>query len=112
MGAYPYLWTSAEIDLSSARTIQDVIARINEADVGVRATRANSYLMISDTTETPEDRQTALKIEDVSGFAARVFQHEFDHLDGILFVDHLSPLKRSMFRKKWKKIQEHLSEQM
>ncbi len=63
--------TSAEIDLSSARTIQDVITFINEADVGVRATRANNYLMISDTTETPEDQRRALKIEDVSGFAAR-----------------------------------------
>ena len=32
--------------------------------------------------------------------------------DGILFVDHLSPLKRSLFRKKWKKIETHLKEQM
>ena len=37
---------------------------------------------------------------------------EIDHLDGILFVDHLSPLKRSIFRKKWKKIQDHMTEQM
>lgn len=30
-------------------------------------------------------------------------QHEIDHLDGILFIDHLSPLKRSMFAKKMAK---------
>ena len=35
---------------------------------------------------------------------ARVIQHEIDHLDGILFLDHLSPLKRRMLMKKWKKM--------
>jgi len=34
---------------------------------------------------------------------ARVIQHEIDHLDGVLFLDHLSPLKRRMLMKKWKK---------
>ena len=34
---------------------------------------------------------------------ARVIQHEIDHLDGIIFLDHLSPLKRRMLMKKWKK---------
>mgnify|MGYP001815821852 FL=1 len=49
---------------------------------------------------------------EAEGLTAIACQHEIDHLDGILFVDHLSPLKRSIFRKKWKKIQEHLAEQM
>ena len=31
---------------------------------------------------------------------AIAFQHEIDHLDGILFVDHLSPLKRDLFRRR------------
>lgn len=34
---------------------------------------------------------------------AVAFQHEIDHLDGILFVDRLSPLKRDLFVKKSKK---------
>ncbi len=34
---------------------------------------------------------------------ARAVQHEIDHLNGILFLDHLSPLKRRMLQKKWKK---------
>lgn len=32
------------------------------------------------------------------GFYARVLQHEIDHLDGILFVDRISPLKRQLMR--------------
>ena len=35
---------------------------------------------------------------------AVVLQHEIDHLDGILFIDHLSPLKRSLYKKKRKKM--------
>jgi peptide deformylase len=34
---------------------------------------------------------------------AVVLQHEIDHLNGILFIDHLSPLKRNLYRKKVKK---------
>jgi peptide deformylase len=34
---------------------------------------------------------------------ARAVQHEIDHLDGVLFVDHLSPLKRRMLLRKWDK---------
>jgi peptide deformylase len=34
---------------------------------------------------------------------AVVLQHEIDHLNGILFLDHLSPLKRALYKKKVKK---------
>jgi peptide deformylase len=34
---------------------------------------------------------------------ARAVQHEIDHLDGTLFIDHLSPLKRRMLVRKWEK---------
>lgn len=36
---------------------------------------------------------------------ARAFEHEIDHLDGILFITHLSALKRDMIRRKIKKLQ-------
>ncbi|WP_012774342.1 peptide deformylase [Citrifermentans bremense] len=31
------------------------------------------------------------------------FQHEIDHLDGVLFIDHLSPLKKGIFRKRYQR---------
>jgi peptide deformylase len=37
---------------------------------------------------------------ELDGLAARCFQHELDHLDGVLFVDHLSILKRNMILRK------------
>lgn len=36
----------------------------------------------------------------VTGFLARVMQHEFDHLDGKLFTDRISPLRKQMVRNK------------
>ena len=39
-----------------------------------------------------------------NGFMARVLIHEIDHLDGRLFIDHLSNLKRSLIKGKLKKI--------
>jgi len=43
------------------------------------------------------------KIIDAEGLQARVFFHEIDHLDGKLFIDRLSPLKRNLIRKRLKK---------
>lgn len=40
----------------------------------------------------------------VEGFLARVMQHEFDHLDGVMYVDHLSPLRKQMIKGKLKAI--------
>jgi peptide deformylase len=40
---------------------------------------------------------------DVSGFQARAVQHEIDHLDGVLFLDHVSAVKRALLLAKWKK---------
>ena len=42
------------------------------------------------------------KVE-LSGFKARAVQHEIDHLDGVLFLDHLSAVKRGLLLAKWKK---------
>ncbi len=41
---------------------------------------------------------------EADGLLAVGMQHEIDHLEGVLFVDRLSPLKRSMFRKKYLKM--------
>ena len=38
--------------------------------------------------------------ETFSGLAARIIQHEYDHIDGKLFVDKLSPLRKAMLNKK------------
>jgi peptide deformylase len=38
--------------------------------------------------------------EKITGILARVIQHEYDHIEGILFTDHLSPLRKTLLKGK------------
>ena len=46
------------------------------------------------------DHQNEIREMAADGLLATVIQHEMDHLDGILFIDHLSNLKRNMILRK------------
>ena len=45
----------------------------------------------------------------VTGFKARAVQHEIDHLDGILFLDRLSAVRRGLLMAKWKKLRKGMT---
>lgn len=49
------------------------------------------------------DREGRIHEETLEGLLATCLQHEMDHLEGILFIDHLSRLKRDMLMKKLQK---------
>src|SRR5688572_14104509 len=55
----------------------------------------------------PEGEPIELEADEL---LARALQHEIDHLDGILFFDRVSALKRRMLLKKWKKLEEEKQE--
>ncbi|AAM43006.1 peptide deformylase [Xanthomonas campestris pv. campestris] len=55
------------------------------------------------------DRQGQPQELSTDGLLAVCIQHEMDHLDGKLFVDYLSPLKREMVRKKLAKLRKHVA---
>ena len=48
---------------------------------------------------------------EAEGLLSRVIQHEVDHLDGILFFDRVTPLKRKILLNKWKNSQKEESAQ-
>jgi peptide deformylase len=50
-----------------------------------------------------QDRKGKQFIIEADGLMAKALQHEIDHLNGLLLVDRLSPLKRNIFRRKMKK---------
>ena len=58
------------------------------------------------------DEKFKLYTEEVNGIYARVFQHEFDHLNGVLFIDRLSPLKKNIINRKLIKIQKGKFEEL
>jgi peptide deformylase len=60
--------------------------------------RAHSVIV-----EGHDPEGNARRIE-AEGLLARILQHEIDHLDGILFIDRLSPLKRKLLLAKWQKV--------
>ena len=51
----------------------------------------------------PRGRDVSIEADELF---SRALQHEIDHLDGVLFLDRVSPLKRRMALKKWKKLRE------
>lgn len=46
------------------------------------------------------DGQGQERVEEYSGMTARVIQHEYDHIEGVLFTDHLSSLRKQMIKGK------------
>ena len=48
------------------------------------------------------DEQFQQHDEWIEGYLARVMQHEFDHLDGHMFIDRISPLRRQLIKSKLK----------
>lgn len=50
------------------------------------------------------DRSFVRKRETYHGMDARIIQHEYDHTQGILYLDHLKPVRREILEKKLKQI--------
>ena len=69
------------------------IPNINE-DVTRKDTIIVSYL----------DENFEQQEETLTGLAARIFQHEYDHIEGILFTDKISSLKKRLLKKKLENI--------
>jgi len=79
-------------------------------------TTGEKWIMNEGCLSLPEIREDVLRPDEVrikyfdenfvehdevySGFAGRVIQHEFDHLEGKLFIDYLSPLKKRLLKSK------------
>jgi peptide deformylase len=91
------------------------IAMVNPriAEASGRATQEEGCLSIpelyAEVTRAATIRLEALDRDgtpytlDADGLLARAIQHEIDHLDGILFLDHLSPLKRQLMVARFKR---------
>ncbi len=56
-----------------------------------------------------QDRHGEWKMVDTDGYLSRCLQHETDHLNGILFIDYLSPFKRRRIDKRLEKLRERMS---
>ena len=74
----------------------------NEGCLSVPDFRADVKRAVSILVEGFDREGKELQIE-AEGILATVLQHEIDHLNGTLFIDHISPLKRTLYKKRIKK---------
>ena len=66
-----------------------------------------SFPTLRETVKRPEkvkieyfDENFQLHSEEYEGMAARIIQHEYDHIEGIFFIDRISPLRRKLITTK------------
>jgi len=106
----------AVIDVSANKEEKKHLVLVNPEiiDKEGRQVDEEGCLSVIDLTANVERyRKLRIRAQDLDGktwefpaedFFARVIQHELDHLNGILFIDHLSSLKRALYKKRLKKI--------
>ena len=83
-------------------TSEGEIVSENEGCLSVPDFRADVKRAASITVEGHDRDGNPLKI-DAEGILAIVLQHEIDHLNGMLFIEHVSSLKRQMYKRRIKK---------
>lgn len=84
-------------------TVDEETDRLEEGCLSIPGLRELVDRSVRVTVEALDLDGEPLTIE-AEGLLARILQHEIDHLDGILFLDRVSPLKRKMLLKKWEKM--------
>lgn len=77
---------------------------------GEEVTRAEGCLSLPGLSENVKrvehirlswvDENFAPHQEEISGFLARIVQHELDHLDGKVYIDHIAPIRKQLIRGK------------
>ena len=81
-----------------------VSQRVSVIDVSVGEDPDQKVVLINPEVTFPDGKPMEWDGEEL---LARAFLHEIDHLNGILFLNHLSGLKRDIIRRKIKKLQKN-----
>jgi peptide deformylase len=82
----------------------DVLARDEEGCLSMPGLRELVDRPASVSVAGLDRNGEPIRIE-AEGLLARILQHEIDHLDGVLFIDRVSPIKRRLLLQKWRKLQ-------
>ena len=105
----------AVIDVTPADQPKNLLVLINPEIVATEGecTWEEGCLSVPDYSENVKrNKKVVVRYQNLQGETAEIIgedllgialQHEIDHLDGILFIDRLSPLKRRLLRKKFQK---------
>ena len=106
----------AVIDVSESKEERKHLVLVNPEIIekeGCQIDEEGCLSVLDLTAKVERYNKLLIRAQDLEGktwefpaeeFFARVIQHELDHLNGILFIDHLSPLKRSLYKRRLKKM--------
>lgn len=104
------------IDVSSSKEEKKHLVLVNPEIIekeGCQTDEEGCLSVLDLTAKVERYSKLLVRAQDLDGktwefpaenFFARVIQHELDHLNGVLFIDHLSPLKRSLYKRRLKKV--------
>ena len=104
------------IDISAGKEEKKPLVLVNPEILekeGCQVDEEGCLSVIDLTANVERYKKLLVRAQDLEGrtwefpaedFFARVIQHELDHLNGILFIDRLSPLKRTLYKKRLKKL--------
>lgn len=99
-GVSPRALVNPQVVTAAAQT-----ERAEEGCLSIPGVRDVVERSITVTVEGLDLEGRPVQIE-AAGLHARVLLHEIDHLDGVLFIDRLSPLKRKLALKRWSKVKQ------
>ncbi len=95
----PYVLINPRITWSS-----DELEEYEEGCLSIPDIRLDVTRPVSVSVRALDAEGKEYRIEKADGLLARALQHEIDHLDGIMFVDRVSPLQRQLVASKLKKL--------
>ncbi|MBD3391525.1 MAG: peptide deformylase [Chitinivibrionales bacterium] len=95
----PYVLVNPEITFSSAEKEDFEEGCLSIPDINLKVNRP-----VRVSVRAQDENGDEYVIEEADGLLARALQHEIDHLNGILFVDRVSPVVRQLVAGKLKKL--------
>jgi peptide deformylase len=102
------------VDLRDEQHTRIALVNPRIVETGSRKEKGEEGCLSIPGVAAPVNRPTTVVVEgldenghpvriEADGLLARCLQHEVDHIDGVLFIDHLSPLQRDMLIKRYKR---------
>ena len=79
--------------------------RVEEGCLSIPGVAATVERPVTCVVDALDAKGQPVRIQ-AEGMLARCLQHEIDHLDGVLFIDRISPIKRKMLLAKYRKLAE------
>jgi peptide deformylase len=95
----PYVLVNPEIVYSSEAMAEEEEGCLSVPTIRLMVSRPSSVSVRAQDIDGKE-----YSIDRTEGLLSRVLQHEIDHLNGVLFIDHVSPLQRRLLNSKLKKL--------